>query len=509
MLLFFNCSNLSNINKKIFNGFEKNRYIALSSTGPYEITDLPEDNRKNVMKIDGASVDWGIAMYSLEKYKNKPIKITFSVDVKRQGEMGSLNWQINNNPGYPSISIINNAVPGVWHTMRGTISIIPAAELPYLYLTNWFNNTENTIYYIDNFNITIESTEVLPPPNPNPDLTLTSLKSVYANAFRIGAIINPVYMTGNYFKILTHHFNAVTAENALKPLELAPLTKDGQYRWEIADNMVNTMIQNGIEVQGHVLVWHEQTPAWMTAGTREEVTANMENHITQVLNHFRGRVLTWDVVNEAIRDNVQNVNASTDWRTCVRSSGNPWFAALGADYIEMAFRKAREIDPGVKLYYNDYGLNNRNKAQLTVNMVNDINNRYRAETGGRRNLIEGIGMQGHYGLNINVNDVRSSIENFITTGLEISITELDISTAGYNPGNQKDSVMNSRQALAQANTYASLFKLFYEYRDYIYRVTMWGIDDHNSWLSTGNPCLFDRDLTAKPAFFSVLNAPGN
>jgi len=509
ILLFSNCANFQGEKKTSFNRLDNNNYIPLTSTGPYEIINIPAENRRNVMKVDGSAVEWAIAMYSLERYKDKPVKITFSVDVKREGDMGNLNWQVNNNPGYPSIGSINNAIPDVWHTISGTISLIPTADKPYLYLTNWFNNTESTIYYLCNFKIKIEDTVVVPPPNPIADLNLTPLKSAYADAFLIGTIINPAYMAGEYLKLLTHHYNTVTAENALKPIELAPLEKGGQYRWETADKMVNTMLENGIEVQGHVLVWHEQTPAWMTSGTREEVIANLENHITQILNHFRGRILSWDVVNEAIRDDLQNVNASTNWRNCMRTSGNPWFTALGSDYIEISFRKMREIDPNAKLYYNDYGLNNRNKAQAVVNMVNDINRRYKIETGSSRNLIDGIGMQGHYNLNININHVRVSIQLLTSTGLEISITELDISTVGYVPGSFRDSVMNERQARIQADIYASLFKLFLEFKEHIYRVTMWGSDDYNSWLSAGNPCLFDRNLKPKPAFYAVLNAIGN
>jgi len=506
VMLLCSCINLSGFNKKTFEKLETNRYVPLTSTGPYEIINLPNEGRKNVMKIDGSDVEWGIVLYSLLEYKDKPVKITLSVDVKRQGAMGDLNWQVNNHPDYPSVESHSNVMPDIWHTMNGSLSIIPTAEMPFLYLTNWFNNTESTIYYIDNFNVTIEDTVVLPPPSPNPDFTLTPLKSVYRDSFLIGTVINPVNMTNPYFDLLVHHFNAVTAENALKPIELAPAVKGGQYRWQIADNMVNAMLRNGIEVQGHALVWHAQTPAWMTAGTREEVIANLENHFTQVLNHFKGRVTSWDVVNEAIRDNLWNIGPATNWRTCVRSTANPWYTALGADYVELSFRLIRRIDPSAKLYYNDYGLDNRNKSQVVVNMVNDINNRYKAETGGRRNLIEGIGMQGHYGLHTNINDVRSSIERFISTGLEISITELDINTGHFIVGNKRDTIMSDETALAQAQIYESLFKLFLEYKDHIYRVTMWGLDDHNSWLSAGNPCLFDRDLNAKPAFFTVLNA---
>ena len=328
------------------------------------------------------------------------------------------------------------------------------------------------------------------------------LKTIYKKDFLIGNVINHVYMNGEHFDLLKKHFNTVTCENEMKPENLAPAGKNGQYRWQTADSMVNKMKENGIQVHGHTLIWHSQTRAWMTNGTADEVKENMINHINIVLDHFRGKVVSWDVVNEAMADGITD---PSDWKKCLRESG--WYKALGPDYVELAFRTARQADPKIIFYYNDYSLNDRNKAAAVRNMVKDINDRYKAE-GNKRNLIDGIGMQGHYGLWLNVNDVRASLELFKDIGVEISITELDIESRPTNSrewGVNKNTVMPEEQMLQQAKLYALLFRLLMEYRDTITRVTFWGMDDKNSWKSIGNPCLFDGDLNPKPAFFAVSN----
>jgi len=331
----------------------------------------------------------------------------------------------------------------------------------------------------------------------------TALKTIYRNDFLIGNIINPVYMDGNHFDLLKKHFNTVTCENDMKPDRLAPVSKGGAYRWREADNMADKARKNGMQVHGHVLVWHSQSRAWFTSGTPEEAEENMINHINTVLEHFKGRVASWDVVNEAMADGITD---PSDWKSCLRTNSG-WYRALGPDYIELAFRTARKADPDIILYYNDYSLNERNKAAAVRNMVRDINEKYKAE-GNTRNLIDGIGMQGHYGLWLNVNDVRASLELFKNIGVEISITELDVESRQTNSsewGVNRNSVMPQAQAQLQAGLYAALFLLFREYRDNITRVTFWGMDDKNSWKSVGNPCLFDADLNPKPAFYSVSN----
>ena len=139
-------------------------------------------------------------------------------------------------------------------------------------------------------------------------------------------------------------------------------------------------------------------------------------------------------------------------------------------------------------------------------MIDDINTRYKNETGGSRNLIEGVGTQSHYmGLDVNIDSVRVTLEKFKSLGIEIAISELDISTAGYVRGEGNDTVMTEKDEITQARVYAKLFKLYREYAPYISRIVSWGMDDCTSWLSAGNPCLFDWKLNAKKAFHAATD----
>ena len=337
-----------------------------------------------------------------------------------------------------------------------------------------------------------------------PPLQPYGQKSVYKNDFLVGNIINEKYMDGYYFNVVKNHFDIITPENSLKPVSLTS-SRGGAYNWVYADQMVNRTLENGIPVHGHVLVWHDWTPAWMTQGTRTEAEDNLKNYITDVLTHYHGRIHCWDVVNEAMRDGLSAADAAGDWKKCLRTDV-PWYRALGASYIETAFRTARETDPDITLYYNDYCLVFPHKAEAVWKMINDINNRYKKETGQGRNLIEGLGIQSHYKIkDFDENKTRSGLEKFTALNIELSISELDVTAAGYEEGEGKDIVMSEYDAELQAKIYARLFKIYREYAVYISRVTMWGVDDHNSWLSAGTPCLFDRYLNPKKAFNAVFN----
>lgn len=176
------------------------------------------------------------------------------------------------------------------------------------------------------------------------------------------------------------------------------------------------------------------------------------------MEHFGDRVISWDVVNEAMSDNPP---APANWETSLRQS--PWVQAIGPDYVEQAFLAAREVldahpEWDIKLYYNDYNEDNQNKAQAIYNMVKEINDRYALEHPGKL-LIDGVGMQGHYNVNTNPENVELSLERFISLGVEVSITELDIQ-AGSNYQ------LSEQLAEAQGYLYAQLFQIFKAHAEY-------------------------------------------
>jgi endo-1,4-beta-xylanase len=320
---------------------------------------------------------------------------------------------------------------------------------------------------------------------------LPPLKAAYAGRFLIGNVMSPGERESPRFGVLSRHFDIITAENAMKPASLQ--REQGVFTFEQADLMVDAVLAAGLKMHGHTLAWHQQSPAWMNYEgiPRNEAVGNLTGHVKTVAGHFRGRLVSWDVLNEALIDNPPN---PADWRASLRQS--PWYTAIGPEYVEILFRAAREADPEAVLYYNDYNLDNPGKALAVFNMIKELNEK-NPDVGGRP-LIDAVGMQGHYRLNTNTDNVRLSLERFISLGLEVSVTELDIQ-AGV------DSKQTDRQSLEQGAAYARLFTLFREYADKIGRVTFWGLDDAASWRSAASPCLFDRELRAKPAFYAVLD----
>jgi endo-1,4-beta-xylanase len=320
---------------------------------------------------------------------------------------------------------------------------------------------------------------------------IPSLQETFRDYFLIGNIVSKPTFESPRFDLLTYHFNAATAENAMKPDALQ--REKGVFTFAQADEMVNKVLEAGMKMHGHTLAWHQQSPSWMNYEgiDRQEAVDNLVNHTKTVAEHFRGRVISWDVLNEAINDNPFNPQ---DWRGSLRQT--PWYKAIGPEYIEIVFRAAREADPEALLYYNDYNLDSQNKALAVYHMVKELNGK-NPDAGGRP-LIDGIGMQGHYRLATKAENVALSLERFAGLGVEVSITELDVQAGA-------DSVLSEQQAVEQGLAFARLFRVFKEYARHIGRVTIWGLEDSMSWRSSQNPTLFDKNLKAKPAFYGVID----
>ena len=321
-----------------------------------------------------------------------------------------------------------------------------------------------------------------------------TLKGRYRSCFSVGNVVSPRDLMSGRFDLLAKHFDILTAENAMKPIYLQG--EKGKYAFSAADRLVDAVLEAGLKMHGHTLVWHQQSPAWINREgiSREEAIENLIDHAKTTAAHFRGRVVSWDVVNEAVSDNPSNPE---DWQAALRQV--PWYNAIGEEYIEIAFRAAREADPDAVLYYNDYNLDNPNKAMTVFSMVKEINEKNPDVLG--RPLIDGIGMQGHYRVGVNIDRVANSLKLFASLGVQVSITELDVQ-AGANHR------LSEEQAILQGVTFARLFALFREHADVLDRVTIWGLDDATSWRAMASPTLFDRNLQEKPAFFGALDPEG-
>lgn len=458
---------------------------------------------KYSLKTEGRSSTWHGPQLRVERYVAKGCEYKISVYVKLispESAQLQLSTQIGEGTGASYVNIANRSISTKdgWVRLEGTYRYNSTGNG---YLTIYVESADSpeASFYIDD--ISFEPTGLKA---EGIEMGLKPVKEVYQDDFLIGTAISLQDLDGMRFDLLKTHFNSITAENAMKPGELQR-TK-GVFTFEGADKLVDAALDAGMKVHGHTLVWHQQTPVWMNISSdyggntvylsREEALENMRNHIRTVMEHFGDRVISWDVVNEAMSDNPSN---PSDWRGSLRKS--PWYHAIGEDYVEQAFLAAREVldehpEWDIRLYYNDYNLDNQNKAQAVYNMVKEINENYRKTHPGKL-LIDGIGMQGHYGVNTNPTNVELSLKRFIDLGVEVSISELDI-RAGSNHQ------LTEQEAGAQAYLYAQLFKLFRDNASHIARVTFWGMDDGSSWRASENPLLFDKALKAKPAYYAVI-----
>lgn len=259
------------------------------------------------------------------------------------------------------------------------------------------------------------------------DGPIPSLKETYKDYFKVGNIYSgrQTYEEGtpNWAQV-EKHYNIMTGENLMKPDQLLPNdninleTGEWNFTFGEADYFVDESLKRGIDVHGHVLVWHSQSPAKLTEGNRAEARANMERYIKEVLTHFKGRAVSWDVVNEAFVDGVDKFDPATqNWEDFLR--GNPddysfsgWYNAYTTDmdveagerpgdFIYDAFVFARKYDPDTKLEYNDFNVfQSEGKAKAIIAMATELNQRYAEEyPDDPRQLIETIGLQSHNYIN--------------------------------------------------------------------------------------------------------------
>lgn len=461
------------------------------------------ENGSKALKIEGRDATWQGPSLRVEKFVDKGYEYNVTAWVKLIAPSSSqiqLSTQVGNggSANYVSLSSKTISTSDGWVLFEGNYRYNSVGDE---YLTIYVESASNATasFYIDDITFTKTSAGKV-----EIQKDITPVKEAYKNDFLIGNAISAEDLEGNRLDLLKMHHNVQTTGNAMKPDALQP-TK-GNFTFDGADKIVNKVLEEGMQMHGHVLVWHQQSPDWMNtklesgkkvALSRDEALTNLRTHIKTVVEHFGDRVISWDVVNEGMIDNPPN---PSDWEASLRKS--QWYEAIGPDYIEQAFLAAREVldehpEWDIKLYYNDYNEDHQGKATAIYNMVKEINERYAKKNPGKL-LIDGVGMQGHYNINTNPENVRLSLERFISLGTEVSITELDIQ-AGTN------FELSDKLAAQQAYLYAKLFDLFKEHKDNIVRVTFWGLDDNTSWRASSNPLIFDKNLQAKPSYYAVIN----
>jgi endo-1,4-beta-xylanase len=372
-----------------------------------------------------------------------------------------------------------------------------------LYFEGTYRSDENTqpsdnfSFYVDD--IVITRLPPLPPPEVENDIP--ALYEFFTDSFPLGAALENVgYLnpSSNYYSLL-RHFNVLVLGNGMKQDAMQP--SEGRFVWNQGDALVDFAAKNNKLVRGHTLVWHQQVPNWFFQGsgpnglaTKEQLYGRMEKHIKTVVGHYKGKIHTWDVVNEALGDD----GSLRD---------NRYYQIVGRhEYIANAFRWAHEADPDAQLCINDFSIEASSaKQDGFYNLIQTL-------------LDEGVpvhvaGIQAHINLSWpTVADLRNTIRRLASLGVKVQITELDISI--YASGADAKKRADREILLEQANKYRALFDMFREEarEGNLEMVVVWGLSDIETWLNnypvpgrTDYPLFFGKDLKAKPAYWAIVD----
>jgi len=277
----------------------------------------------------------------------------------------------------------------------------------------------------------------------------------------------------------------VTPGNVMKfgPIHPQPNT----YSFAGADTVMGLAAQNGMKVHGHVLIWHNQQPAWIMATTQTRTTllAALKDHLETGVGRYAGKIASWDVANEVIADDGTGLRKTF------------WINVIGPDVIDSAFTWARRRDPSAKLYLNDYAVEGINRKSDSLFALAK-----RLKAAGIP--IDGVGLQAHYQLNApTLNQMSANLARFAAEGFDIRYTELDVRLADGTDG-------LAAQATIYGNTLTSC-----RLQARCKALTVWGVTDKWSWIpgwfpGFGRALPFDANYVAKPAYNSlrtVIQAP--
>lgn len=346
--------------------------------------------------------------------------------------------------------------------------------------------------------------------NENPGIPVATpvdsskgLKDYFAKYFTMGVAVSPRSLKTDEAGLVLKNFSSITPENAMKMGPIHP--RENEYFWRDADSIVAFAKNNHLKIRGHNLCWHNQAPRWIftnAAGdtvSKEVLLQRLKDHITTVVNRYKGSIYAWDVVNEAISD---------DPGEYLRNS--TWLRICGEEYIAKAFAYAHEADPDALLFYNDYKEINPVKRDKIYQLVKSLK-----DAGVP---IHGVGLQGHWSIyEPSETELTNTIKKFADLGLKIQITELDISAYKKEHGSRERRAEDNNTEFtpgkdaAQSEMYKRCFTVFEKYKKQITGITFWNISDRYSWLDNfpvrgrkDYPLLFDKNLQPKKAFWEVV-----
>lgn len=307
--------------------------------------------------------------------------------------------------------------------------------------------------------------------------------------FPIGAAINPKLLSSNklYKSTLQKEYNSISTENSVKMNVIQP--KPGQFNWTDTDALVNFAKSSNMRVHGHTLVWYKSLPEWVSTFKGDSTAWEnlLKTHIQTVVGRYKGKITSWDVVNEAFEDD-----------GTLRKS--VWYNNLGPGYIARSFQYAHEADPTALLFYNDNVVDKPKKLAAVLALLKDLK---------KQNVgINGVGVQMHINVSTSEEGLTADIRQFANTGLLVHLSELDIR---MNPTYSTKFTLTASVKNAQSLKYKAVAVMFKRIvpKSQQFGITNWNVGDSDSWLRKTSTCedyplLFDDNYNKKLSYYGFM-----
>lgn len=331
---------------------------------------------------------------------------------------------------------------------------------------------------------------------PGNEIPIVPTKPIKETAtFPYGAAINIRNLRNNpsYDSIIKAEFNSITAENVMKMAAVS--TGKDKFNWTDVDFLVDYTQSNNIRLHGHCLIWHKSVPSWVSNfnGTKDDWKILLKNYITDYVTRYKGKVASWDVVNEALLDDGKPRTESI------------WYQKIGWEYVELSFIYAHAADPQVVLFYNDYG---QEYSATKLKAINDtVQNMI-----NRGVPIHGVGLQLHTHINHPANLMSNAINQtaLISTNngqkLKVHVSELDVA---LNPSKNINYTISDADLEAQKTRYRIITSTMRALpKEQCWGISTWGVVDSDSWLSGSPdfPLIFTSNFKQKPCYKGILEA---
>ena len=227
-------------------------------------------------------------------------------------------------------------------------------------------------------------------------------------------------MNPDYAALYEAQCRIATTDTALKFWNLRP---DPQtFDFAPADRILAFCEAHGVKLRGHNLIWNDSLPPWLHALDKSAVGKLFAPHITKVVKHYRGRLHSWDVINEPFWPGHNKPGFYRD---------GPWYEAMGPAYIPEALKLVRALDPQVKLVINEAHTQTANGwgagiRPALLRLVDDL---------AKANVpLDALGLESHLVPQWGYDRVafRAFMRELSHRDVDIYITELDCNDASFS-----------------------------------------------------------------------------